>query len=411
MFGFRPSQPEPKGFSKEFLPMRQGSSVGFLRLAAACILMALIPLTGCKDFFTPVNNNPGGSGTSSFVYVTNAGGTLTEYSLTSGVLAQLSGSPISLPLAPTSIVVAPNDEFVFIGTATGIFLYTINSDGTLTEGNDDTVVYLNQAGLTVSSMAVDATSSWLLITYQNSTELDAVPIDPTTGIPTSTGAYEATLTFGTRAPQIVITPANTNVFVALGSGGTEEIGFTPTATNSTPWSKNGVSIAPLQTSNVSDTAVAVDPTSAYLYITEANSTTATSAGTLRLIKISNLGTSTSAELDNEPTGVSPSAVLADLSGDYAYVTNSADGTISGFSLSTTTQKLTSLGTAFPTEKSPVGLVEDRSKTYIMDIGNAANPNLWLYSFDASSLGSLDVGSTTSTLSTSPSDSNGIAATH
>ena len=80
-------------------------------------------------------------------------------------------------------------------------------------------------------------------------------------------------------------------------------------------------------------------------------------------------------------------------------------------MSTTTQKLTSLGTAFPTEASPVGLVEDSSKTYLMDVGNGANPNLWLYSFDATSAGALDVGTTKSTASTNPSLANGIAVTH
>jgi 6-phosphogluconolactonase len=394
--------------------MRQGSSAGFSRLVAVLGLGAATLLTGCSNaFFTAVNNSggAGGTGGTSYVYVTNAGGTLTEYSLTSGVLAQLSGSPISLPLAPTAIAIAPNNEFVFIGTSTGVFLYTINSDGTLTEGNADNVVYLNQnlspAGtpLVVSSMAVDATSSWLIIAYQDSTELDALPIDPTTGLPTSTGAFTATLTFGTLAPQIAMAPANNNIFVALGSGGTEAIGFNPTSTTNGPFG-TGVSIH-LKTANTSDTAVAVDPTSAYLYITEASLATTPGAGSLRLIKISNLG----ADLADYPTGIGPSAVLADLSGAYVYVTNSVDDTISGFSFSTTTQTLTSLGDPFPTEKSPVALAEDNSKSYIIDIGNAANPNLWLYSFDASSLGTLDVGSTTSTTSTSPSDSNGIAVSH
>jgi 6-phosphogluconolactonase len=391
--------------------MRQGSSAGFSRLAAVLGLGAATLLTGCSNsFFTAVNNSGGaGSGTTSYVYVTNSGGTLTEYSLTSGVLAQLSGSPISLPLAPTALAIAPNNVFTFVGTASGIFLYTINSDGTLTEGNTDTVVYVNQAGLTASSMAVDATSSWLIIAYQNSNELDALPIDPTTGLPTSTAAFTATLPFGTLAPQIAMAPANNNIFVALGSGGTEAIGFSPTATTTGPFG-TALNIH-LKTNNTSDTAVAVDPTSAYLYIAEASlvipPATTPGVGSLRLIKISNLG----ADFADYPTGIGPSAVLADLSGDYVYVTNATDGTISGFSFSSTTQTLTSLGDPFPSEKSPIAMVEDSSKSYIIDVGSGANPNLWLYSFDASSLGSLDVGSTTSTASTSPSGSNGIVATH
>jgi len=370
---------------------------------------ATLLLSGCGEFFSPVNNNPTGSGTNSYVYVTNAGGTVAEYSLVSGVLTALSGSPITPTVAPTSIVVTPNNAFLYVGTSTGIFMYTIGTDGTLTEGNSDTVVYLNPNGYTVASMAVDPTSSWLLVAYQNQTELDAIPISPTTGLPASDTAFIATLAFGTLAPQIAISPANNNVFIALGSGGTEAIGFTPTATTSSPWGKTGVKIA-LKTASTSATSVAVDPTSTYLYITEADISEKNAAGSLRLFAIANLGT----ELTGSPypTGVGPSAVLAELSGKYVYVTNFTDGTISAYSFSSTTQALTALASTFPTEKSPVALVEDSSKTYIIDIGNGANPNLWLYSLDATTAdGTLDVGSTKSTASVNPSVANGIAITH
>jgi 6-phosphogluconolactonase len=388
--------------------MRRGSSRGALWIAAALGMGATLLLSGCGEFFTPVNNSPGGSGTNSYVYVTNAGGTLAEYSLVSGVLTALSGSPITPTVAPTSIVVAPNNAFLYVGTSTGIFMYTIGSDGTLTEGNSDTVVYLNPNGYTVASMAVDPTSSWLLVAYQNQTELDAIPISPTTGLPTSDAAFVATLAFGTLAPQIAISQANNNVFIALGSGGTEAIGFTPTTTSS-PWSKTGVKI-PLKTANTSDTSVAVDPTSTYLYITEADISGKNAVGSLRLFAIANLGK----ELTGSPypTGVGPSAVLAELSGSYVYVTNATDGTISAYSFSSTTQALTALASTFPTEKSPVALVEDSSKTYIIDVGSGANPNLWLYSIDATAAdGTLDVGSTKSTGSVNPSAANGIAITH
>ncbi len=390
--------------------MKQGGSLGFLRLAAVLGLGATLLLSGCGEFFTPVNNNPTGGGTNSYVYVTNAGGTLAEYSLVSGVLTALSSSPITPTVAPTSVVVTPNNAFLYVGTSTGIFMYTIGSDGSLTEGNNDTVVYLNQNGYTVASMAVDPTSSWLLVAYQNQTELDAIPISPTTGLPTSDSAFVATLAFGTLAPQVAIAPANNNVFVALGSGGTEAIGFTPTATTSSPWGKTGVKIA-LKAASTSATSVAVDPTSTYLYITEADISGKNAAGILRLFAIANLGT----ELTGSPypTGVGPSAVLAELSGKYVYVTNATDGTISAYSFSSTTQALTALASTFPTEKSPVALVEDSSKTYIIDVGNGANPNLWLYSIDASTNdGTLDVGSTKSTAgSVNPAVANGIAITH
>lgn len=392
--------------------MRQGSRVRFLRLAAALMLGATVltmGLTGCSGFFTAVTSTGTvGNGTSSFVYVTNAGGTLAEYSLTSGVLTPLNGSPISLTETPSSVVVAPNNQFVYVATSTGAFVYTINSDGTLTEGNGDNIAYINANGFVPQSMVIDPTSSWLIIAYQSETQLDAVQLDPTTGIPTG-NVFSVTTTFADPTPQLAISPNNTQVFVALGTGGTQVFGFSPTGTAAPngPWGSS-VSIKLLPNGGTADTAVAVDPTSKYLFIAEQNSNSSGAvAGTVREIGTAALGT----ELDDEPTGIGPTAVLADLTGAYVYVTNGTDGTISGFSLSTTTQKLTSLGTAFPTEQSPVALVEDSSKSYVMDVGNKANPNMWLYSFDTSSLGTLDVASTKSTGTANPSLANSIAVTH
>src|SRR5580658_1385038 len=105
--------------SKESYRMGQGSRVRVFRLAAALTLGAMVSaigLTGCSGFFTAIGTGTGsgGTGASSFVYVTNFGGTLAEYSLASGVLTPLSGSPITLPLAPYSLVVAPNDIFAYV---------------------------------------------------------------------------------------------------------------------------------------------------------------------------------------------------------------------------------------------------------------------------------------------------------
>ena len=398
--------------------MGQGSRSRFVKLAAALLFLLLASvagLTGCGGFFTPVGTGGStvGNGAETFVYVTNLGGSLAEYSLASGVLTALSGSPVTLPLAPYSIVVAPNNAFMYIGTGTGVFLYTINSDGTVTEGNGDNVAYVSPniatgATLIAQSMVIDSTSSWLLIAYKNSTEIDVVQLDPTTGLPTGS-TFTPQSSVATPSPQLAISPANTQVFVTLGAGGTEAIGFNASAAaNTDPLSTTGINI-PLHSKFAVDAGVAVDPTSTYLYIAEQNNNSSGTAiaGTVRLIATANLGV----DLDDETVGVGPTAVLPDLSGAYAYVTNGNDGTISGFSLTPTTQKLASLGSAFPTEQSPVALVEDSTKTYVMDVGSLANPNLWLYTLDGTSGGALDVTATKSTASVNPSAANGIAVTH
>jgi len=372
-----------------------------MQAAMLITLGASLFLTGCGEFFTPVNNNPSG-GSNSYVYVTNisstgTGGTLTAYSLTSGVLATLSGSPYSLTGAPSSLVVAPNNAFLYVGTNTGIFLYTIGSDGTLTLGNSSTVIYLNQNNPTVQSMVMDSTSSWLIISSKGSSELDALPIDPTTGIPSS--STPVSISLGTTNPQqLTIAPANNNVFIAMAGGGVQAVSFTANSNN--PWGAKLVTIPVLKT-NGSDNSVAVDSTSAYLFVGEAAS------NQIRMISIANLNTET-----DYATGIGPSAILPDKSGSYVYVTNATDGTISGYTLSTgTSPGLTALADSpFGTSQSPVGLVEDSSKTYLLTVGSGKTPNLWMFNFDATTVGDLDVKTTTST-GTNPSLSNAIAVTY
>lgn len=378
------------------------------RLGAVLAAVSIMALTGCGNFFTAQNNTTG-SGSSSFSYVINAGGTLGEYALTSGALSAFSGSPVSLPLAPTAMAMAPNNLSLYIGTADGVFLYNIGSDGSLTEGNDDTIVYLNQNLTTpqIQSMVVDATSSWLIMTYHNSTEIDALPLDPTTGLASGAAVETATLAAGATTPMLAISPSNAYLAVALGPVGTELLAFTASSTGN-PFPTSAIAVIGPSSSSYSATAVAMDPNSTYLYATEANTASSTTSGKLRFFTLSN-----GKELSGSPytTGVGPAAVLPDASGDYVYVANETDSTLSGFTVSATAQTLTAFSATIPTATSPVALVEDPSKTYIYAIGVGANPDLWLYTFDTSDAnGALDIVTTTSTLSTTPSEAIGIVST-
>lgn len=393
--------------------MSQGLSLRrWIRSGVAAPLSLVCGLTGCSGFFTAVNNGGGTTtGSTTYAYVTNVnssgtGGTITEYTDTSGVLTAVSGSPITLPALPTSIVVAPNNQFLFVATSLGVFVYTIGTGGALTEGNNSNVAYLNQAGLIPQSVAVDSTSSWLLITYQKSTEVDALPIDTTQGVPTG-AVYSATTTFAASNPTLVMAGANNNVFVALGTGGVNAFGFSPSTTTSTPWGSRVAIPLTSGATNVADNAVAVDPSSTYLYIGEASTATTAVAGSLRVFPIANLSASAEKDL---AVGIGPSAILAEPTGSYVYVTNEADNTISGFSASAGT--LTELtGSPFGTAKLPVGMAEDSTESYVSVIGYGTNPNLWLYKYDSTTAGTLDVQATATTASANPSLSNGIALSH
>jgi 6-phosphogluconolactonase len=390
---------------KEIKVRRQRAALGWMAMLMLGLAIASIGLSGCSsEFFSAQTGSGTTPGSTTYAYVTNVGaggtgGTLTAYGLTSGVLKQLSGSPITLAATPTSIVVAPNNAFLFVGTNLGVFLYTIASDGTLTEGNTNTIVYLGPTY--PQALAVDSTSSWLIIANNKSTELDALPLDPTTGIPTTaTPTGSATLS-NPSAVSVGISPANGSVYTALGTGGVNVWSFTATA-KSNPFGSTRNNIA-LAKNSTSANAVTTDRTSTYLYIAE--STSGATADVLRSMTLATLD----GEVDY-PTGKLPSAILADLSGDYVYVTNQTDNSISGFSINA--GALTALADSpFSTAKAPLAIAEDSTKSYLISIGYGTNPNLWLYSFDATTAGTLDVGTTTTSGAADPSLSNAIALSH
>jgi 6-phosphogluconolactonase len=372
-----------------------------LKTATVLGLVATVLLTGCSDsFFTAVNNNPLPTGTS-FVYVTNSAGTsgtLSAFSLASGALTQLSGSPYTISGVPTSVAVAPNNKFLLVGTNIGVFLYTINSDGTLTAGNSGTVIYIGQSTSTVvQSLVIDSTSSWMIVANQSTQEVDALSLDPTTGIPTSSAFSPANLSAATPL-QVTISPGNKNVFVSLGVNGTEALTFN--SGSGTPWGSTGTTVS-VATSGGSDNSVSVDSTSTYVFVTESTS------NVVRAFPIANFSKANETDV---ATGQGPTAVLADLTGAYLYVSNSTDNTISGYSL--TAGVPTALpDSPFTSSKAPGLMVEDSSKTYLMQIGTKGNPNLWVYNFDTTVTGDLDVKTTTSTGSSTTTVANGIAATH
>ncbi len=368
--------------------------------AITSLMLAPLLLTSCgNEFFTPVNNTTTAAGSATYFYVVNvsntgSGGTLSEYSLTSGVVGVLSGSPITLPATPTSVVVSPNNLFLYVGTSVGILMFTIGTNGQLTQGNNGTVIYSGPAQ--VQNLAVDATSSWLIVTYRDSSELDALAISPLSGLTQTGTPVPATLDAPSPA-QLAISPANNNVFIALGNGGTDAISFTASAAS--PWG-----VAPyhinLAAQSTAANAVAVDPSSTYLFIGEVTS------NILRKFAITNL----SAAQNTYSTGQTPSAILSDPTGQYVYTTNYTDNTLTGFSLNA--GALTTLtDSPFATAKSPIAIAEDSTKSYVVVAGFGNNPDLWVYSYDTTSAGTLDVATTFSTATTDPSYAIGLALTH
>ncbi len=155
------------------------------RISAGLCLASLLFLAGCKGFWdlppsTPSNPTTPTTLSSGVFYVLDQ--TTKEvvgYSISSGVLGAISGGTQTLSAAPFSIAVAPNGGFLYVGTVSGIYLYTIGSGGALSIGNNGAAI----ASDIPASMVISG--SWLVDAFNVSTtsvEINAIPIDAATGV-------------------------------------------------------------------------------------------------------------------------------------------------------------------------------------------------------------------------------------
>lgn len=349
----------------------------------------------------------GGSGGGVF-YVLNQGTKqIVAYSITSGAITQI-GSPFTLSAAPYSIAIAPNGSFLYVGTATGIFLFDIGSNGALTLGNSSNVISQDIA----TSMQVDPTGSWLVEAGPNLAELLAIHVNSSSGVPTST-IEQNTLLPAASVQQLAISPDNAHVFVALGSAGTEDVTFA--AGNATPF--GSIANLPVLNSAGAALSVAVDPSSRLLYIGETAAISGSNTGGVRVINYSTLQEVTGSPFATG--GLAPIAITPTLyganAGNYVYVANrtvsgSSTGNIAGFSVTTSgsSPTLTALSTVASAGIAPLGLVQESTGNYLLVVNSGGSPDLEAYTFDSGTAGKLDSALSSAT-GTDPVQASAIAA--
>jgi 6-phosphogluconolactonase (cycloisomerase 2 family) len=379
----------------------------------AVLLAAAACLAGCSGFW----NAPASSGTttnttptttttlsSGYFYVLDkTTAQVISYYIDAGTLTPV-GSAVAVPETPIAIAVAPNDDFLYVSTLNGIYLYKISS-GVLTLGNSSQAIYGDPA----VAMQVDATDSWLVET-SGTGALNAVPIESTNGdlnsssrtCSNSSVVCSVTLT-GANINQLVIAPNNKYVFVAAATDGTEAFGFNagnsdPFGSASGPYATEG----PITSTTGSALSVAVDPNNSLLYIGEEGAISGTGGG-LRVFTIGTGGTLS--EVSGSPFasgGTGSYAVLprSTANADYVYVASwngTSTGTITGFSVAatSTSYSLTKLSSTASTGVYPMSLVEDSKDNFVLAESKGGNPYLDYYIFDTTTAGQLDLINTSS----------------
>jgi len=374
-------------------------------------LMAVLLTAGCKGFWNaPSNSGSGGGSTtasSGVFYVANlAASQIVGYSINTGVVTALSGSPYAVPSAPIAITVTPNNSFLYASTATGIYVYAIASTGALTLANGGSAISSDPA----QSLQVDATNSWLVEAVSGSPNVYAIALNPSTGGPAANTEQFAALP-NSAVQQVAISPDNLHVFVAMGAGGTEVVPFT--ATNKNPFGT--VANIPVISSAGAALSVAVDPSARLFYIGETAATSGSNSGGLRVFNLSTLKEITGSPFASQ--GLAPYSILPLSTGDYVYVVNrqvsgSSTGVIAGYAITSASSvySLTALGSTFTAGTNPQSMVEDNTGTFVLVADFGGNPDLKGYTFDTTNAGYLDAV-ISSVTGTDPVEATAIAALH
>lgn len=372
----------------------------------AGLLLPLL-LTGCSGFWdVPAGGGSGGGGTTpttlssgNFYVLNQTTRQIVGYAINSGKLTAISGATQTLASAPSCLAIAPGGGFLYVGTVSGIYLYTITSGGALTPANN---------GNAISSdipSAMQIGGSWLVDAFSataGNVQLDAIPIDASTGLYTGAGGSPPYQTFSiTNAvvKQMALSPDGANLFVALGAGGTIVVPFS--AGSSNPLGASATSIGVLNNGG-SALSVAVDPTTRLFYIGETLANSSANSGGLRVFNYSSLGTGSRHLVPTQITGspiasggLAPNAILPLASGSYVYVANgqgnTAAGNVAWFSISAsgTTYSIAS-GKTIAAGIQPSGLAEDSQDNFVLAVAtggstSSGNPDLDAYTMSSGTL--------------------------
>ena len=382
------------------------------RIASALMLTALLTTTGCGSFFVyPGSTDGGGStgGNGNYVYVANAiTQTLAGFTVGTGTLTAVSGSPYTLGFTPVSLAINPANTLLFVSgynnAGTGlIYAYSISSTGTLSVLNNG---FAMVTGYEEVAMDISPDGQWLMgldgVVTTTSGTLDEFQINASNGA--LTGPTPAPFTVsntGAVLPRAVkFSPSGALVFVALGTAGDLVYTFN-TASNSG-------ALVPSQSLSfitaTSDNSLSVSPSGTYLYIARSGVGGGLAAYTIT----GGGGTLVSVSGSPYPAGVQPYSIAVNQASTDVYVASRSDGKIYGYSVASN-GTLTALNAAPYTSGIAVTAISmDKSGSYLAAAANGGSPDLTLYSFDASA--NL-VTATSSATGTDPTGPVAIATTH
>ena len=382
--------------------LRKRSVQRWIAVAAAMTFPAFV---GCAGFFPPLNSTTGGGGTTSnLVYVANqAANSIGGFAIGTGKLTAVTNSPVATTYKPLTMVVNPANTLLYVGAANGIFVYFINSDGSLTTPSTGS----QPAGVFATSLAVSPDGQWLIALDGTTQQLDIFQINATTGgLSSVTSPATYSIQSGVWQPsEVQVSPDGTLIFAALGTAGDAVFTFN-TATGVATSSQS------LQTGNAAtgDYGLAINSKTTYVYIARSGTN-----GGVAVYSIGSGGSLTPVTGSPFAAGNGTFSVVLDITGTYVYAANRTDGTVSGYTIvpSTTTAalSLTPLsGSPYTSGSAVQALGVDSTGKYLLAVAVNGGPDLTMYSFDITVPGKLDPSTSVAT-GTDPAGAVALALTH
>jgi 6-phosphogluconolactonase len=308
--------------------------------------------------------------TAAYVYsVSNITGQVSGFGVDyqSGVLTQLSGSPFpsSVLTNPTTLVAAPNGKTIYVvgGTQNAeVQGYSVGSDGKLYGGTGLTA---NITGFYPTAAAIDSTGTFLYVAYTYQNGFGPVSVGPggitvfpinadgTLGTASNINLAINPVGIAVSVPTCTATPViptNTacaaggtpNVFVYVTGGVDVVSGGVTTVTNTQidGFAQNTTtgSLTPVAgnvAAGVAPSAIAIDPTSRYLYVTDKYQ------NVVYGYQIASQNTGALIPLVSSPyaTGQFPVSITFEPRGKYVYVANYNSASVSSYSFNTSNGSL------------------------------------------------------------------------
>jgi 6-phosphogluconolactonase len=372
---------------------------------AIAMAVSLPAFVGCSGFFPPLDSTTGGGGTTSnVVYVANqAANSIGGFAIGTGTLTAVPNSPVATTYKPLTMVVNPANTLLYVGASNGIFVYFINSDGSLTTPSTGS----QPAGVFATSLAVSPDGQWLIALDGTTQQLDIFQINATTGALTSvTAPATYSIQSGTWQPsEVQVSPDGTLIFAALGTAGDAVFTFN-TATGVATSSQN------LQTGNTAtgDYGLAINSQTTYVYIARSGTN-----GGVAVYSIGSGGVLTAVTGSPFAAGNGTFSVVLNTTGTYVYAANRTDGTVSGYTIvpgtTTAALSLTPLsGSPYTSGSAVQALGVDSTGKYLLAVAVNGAPDLTMYSFDITVPGKLDPSTSVAT-GTDPAGAVALALTH